>query len=527
MEPLSSRLGIGRTTAHGVLLPTLLFYYPEKEKRWKLEVQSDRFTIGRSREVEVCIPHTSVSKKHLLVERRGPKYIFRDLGSKNGSFLNDFRMARGSLSDGDELRVGSIRITFYRAAAPEDALQTAGVTGAPSPATEGKPEEGTTTSSGPPPPSRAEQETAALPRRELADRLQGPRAEPPLDPLPIEIEEEFLETGADPEIGAEDEGGDTAHPSPERPRHRRAGGPAPVEEPPVPLTSARTISAALLWGGALACVAAGFVLGYVAANLRSGEGESTASSTAAPPPPRAPGPAVGGPGAPAAGAAVTAPADISDPATHRRLIVRLHIDLLGRPPTREELRSFEKLSREELWYEITKRAEKAAGAPRTPEKPEEAFSRMLGRPPATEEMTALLQAAGGDLDYFAAAAGTSALYASPEHRRKRREVILARSLFTDLVGYPPGSTEEKTVLEALRASKDGVGPVAATLSGSPGSLAGPRLGELPEAWVDDVYARFLLRPPTVEERKAGAGAARDGWRGWLAGIASGREYETY
>jgi pSer/pThr/pTyr-binding forkhead associated (FHA) protein len=255
VEPVSSRLGIGRATANGVLLPTLLFYYPEKEKRWKLEVQSDRFTIGRSREVEVCIPHTSVSKKHLLVERRGPKYIFRDLGSKNGSFLNDFRMARGSLSDGDELRVGSIRITFYKAAAPEEALEDAGVTGAPSPVTEQKPGEGTTTSSGPPPPSRAEQETAALPRRELSDRLKDPGTEAPLDPSPMEFEE-ILETTADPDIGADDEGWDTAAPSPERPRQRRAGRPAPVEEPPLAPAPGRTISAALLWGGALACVAA-------------------------------------------------------------------------------------------------------------------------------------------------------------------------------------------------------------------------------------------------------------------------------
>jgi len=213
--------------------------------------------------------------------------------------------------------------------------------------------------------------------------------------------------------------------------------------------------------------------------------------------------------------------------TRRRLIVRLHIDLAGRPPTREELREFEKLSREEIWYEIARRSGKVSEAGKTPEKPEEMFSRVVGRRPAPAEMTALLDAARGDLDHFAAAAGTSAFYASAEHRRKRGEAVLARSLFTDLVGYPPRSAEEETVLAALRDSRDGVGPVARKLADSQGSLAGPRPGEPLGDWVDDVYARLLLRPPTPEERKAGAGAGREGWRGWLAGIASSAEYATY
>lgn len=529
MEPVSSTLGNGRHGT-GLLLPTLLFYYPEKEKRWKLEVQGDRFTIGRSREVEVCIPHTSVSKKHVLVERRGPKYIFRDLGSKNGSYLNDFRMTRGALSDGDELRVGSIRITFYKAAAPEQAVPPEGGAVAASPSREWEPGHEAPASSVAPQPSRAEQETAALPRKELSDRLAtDDEAAPDASQAEVEVEEVLLDA-EDPSSGLDGESGDTAAPAAERLRRRPVRQVVSPEEPSLPAAPARTISRARLAGGGLACVALGFVLGYLAATLGNREdsrGASTSTTTSLPPSSAAPGPRAGESEAPADSSAVTAPADITDPTTGRRLIVRLHIDLAGRPPTREELRAFEKLSREELWYEVAKRAGKVKGAGKIPEKPEEAFTRLIGRRPSPEEIAALLEAARGDLDHFAAAVGTSAFYAGAEHRRRRGEAVLARSLFTDLVGYPPGSAEEEAVLAALRNSREGVGAVARTLADSPGSLAGPRPGEPLEAWVDDVYARLLLRPPTGEERKAGAGAAREGWRGWLAGIASGKEYETY
>jgi hypothetical protein len=78
-------------------MPTLILYYPEKEKRWKVDVEGDSFAIGRSRDSQVCLPHTSVSKKHLLVERKGKRYVFRDLGSKNGVIVNGFRMSKGTL----------------------------------------------------------------------------------------------------------------------------------------------------------------------------------------------------------------------------------------------------------------------------------------------------------------------------------------------------------------------------------------------------------------------------------------------
>src|SRR4029453_750471 len=78
-------------------MPVLFLHYPDKKKRWTREVLKDRFTIGRSRDAEVCIPHTSVSKQHVLVEKRNGRFIYRDLGSTNGIYLNEFRKDQGTL----------------------------------------------------------------------------------------------------------------------------------------------------------------------------------------------------------------------------------------------------------------------------------------------------------------------------------------------------------------------------------------------------------------------------------------------
>jgi pSer/pThr/pTyr-binding forkhead associated (FHA) protein len=46
-------------------------------------------------------------------------YVLEDLGSKNGTFVNGTRLARRRrLKDGDEIRLGSVQMTFRTFAAP-------------------------------------------------------------------------------------------------------------------------------------------------------------------------------------------------------------------------------------------------------------------------------------------------------------------------------------------------------------------------------------------------------------------------
>ena len=93
-----------------------------KGGRWALEVDGESFLIGRSRDADVCIRDTTVSKKHCQISRREVgTFRFKDLGSRNGTFINELRTNSGPIEDGDELRIGNFSIVFYRNAAPAGA----------------------------------------------------------------------------------------------------------------------------------------------------------------------------------------------------------------------------------------------------------------------------------------------------------------------------------------------------------------------------------------------------------------------
>lgn len=71
-----------------------------------------RTTIGRQPGNEILLLDREVSKAHALIEKVGVDWIFRDLDSSNGSFLNGRRTSSSVLSDGDQLRLGASELRF-------------------------------------------------------------------------------------------------------------------------------------------------------------------------------------------------------------------------------------------------------------------------------------------------------------------------------------------------------------------------------------------------------------------------------
>jgi len=55
--------------------------------------------IGRSRECQVRIPAPEVSRKHCLLEIDPPCVRVRDLGSRNGTFVNGVMIGRRTTSE--------------------------------------------------------------------------------------------------------------------------------------------------------------------------------------------------------------------------------------------------------------------------------------------------------------------------------------------------------------------------------------------------------------------------------------------
>lgn len=68
-------------------------------------------TLGRSRRSDIVVPEDGASAQHCRIDREGDSYVVHDLGSTNGTWLNDARTERAVLQHGDRLRVGGTKFT--------------------------------------------------------------------------------------------------------------------------------------------------------------------------------------------------------------------------------------------------------------------------------------------------------------------------------------------------------------------------------------------------------------------------------
>jgi hypothetical protein len=72
--------------------------------------------IGRAAENDLVLLDDGVSRFHGRVAPRQGAWVFEDLGSSNGSFLNGHGVTEVALGQGDELRLGSTRLTVRQEA---------------------------------------------------------------------------------------------------------------------------------------------------------------------------------------------------------------------------------------------------------------------------------------------------------------------------------------------------------------------------------------------------------------------------
>jgi pSer/pThr/pTyr-binding forkhead associated (FHA) protein len=64
--------------------------------------------IGRRRNCDLRIPLDSISKRHCQISLEGDSLKIRDLGSRNGTFLNGKRVEEETAKAGDFIQVGPV-----------------------------------------------------------------------------------------------------------------------------------------------------------------------------------------------------------------------------------------------------------------------------------------------------------------------------------------------------------------------------------------------------------------------------------
>jgi pSer/pThr/pTyr-binding forkhead associated (FHA) protein len=77
-------------------------------------INSPETTIGRSSDNDVVLDDVTVSRKHANIRRAGERFELIDLGSLNGTYVNNNSIARATLSSGDEVQFGKFHMLFVQ-----------------------------------------------------------------------------------------------------------------------------------------------------------------------------------------------------------------------------------------------------------------------------------------------------------------------------------------------------------------------------------------------------------------------------
>src|SRR2546427_107670 len=78
----------------------------------EVELSPDPMTIGRASACNIRIADSGVSSKHAKIWCENGQYLLMDLGSTNGTFVNEKDVDREQLSDGDVITFGMTKASF-------------------------------------------------------------------------------------------------------------------------------------------------------------------------------------------------------------------------------------------------------------------------------------------------------------------------------------------------------------------------------------------------------------------------------
>ncbi len=100
----------GKPTGEACLI---LIHPPGPDIGRRTPLTNDSYVFGREAGVDLIIGRSSVSRRHaeMVREPRG-SWLVRDLGSTNGTFVNERKITEESLRDGDQLRLGDAIFKF-------------------------------------------------------------------------------------------------------------------------------------------------------------------------------------------------------------------------------------------------------------------------------------------------------------------------------------------------------------------------------------------------------------------------------
>ncbi|MCC7474297.1 MAG: FHA domain-containing protein [Pirellulales bacterium] len=134
----------------------------------EIPLKKSEFLIGRAKECALRAGSEAISRQHCAITRHADRYTVRDLGSRNGTFVNDHLITQEvPLEAGCELRVGPLR---FRVDKIEEAAALTAPTTAPASGTSTSEAVGATTPL--PSPAMSEKGRKQPPVKDVAEVVQ-------------------------------------------------------------------------------------------------------------------------------------------------------------------------------------------------------------------------------------------------------------------------------------------------------------------------------------------------------------------
>jgi hypothetical protein len=95
---------------HAAPIPRLWLSGAEPPKEWPLH--TDQVTIGRLQSCEIALDDPNISRRHALLTKRADGWWIVDLGSTNGTLVNEALVKERRLGSGDRIRLGTTEFEY-------------------------------------------------------------------------------------------------------------------------------------------------------------------------------------------------------------------------------------------------------------------------------------------------------------------------------------------------------------------------------------------------------------------------------
>lgn len=90
----------------------LLQIHPLRVSGSLIDLAEGQSLVGRENDADIVVADGSVSRRHAIIEHTGAGYVLTDLGSTNGTCVNEERVQTATLDPGDRVQFGSFIFKF-------------------------------------------------------------------------------------------------------------------------------------------------------------------------------------------------------------------------------------------------------------------------------------------------------------------------------------------------------------------------------------------------------------------------------